>query len=275
MPFLFLLLLQETTDVQNRKENVQLIVSINAKGQPVYVDGVPALLNSSLSRLKNILKGQVLHTTEEAYSACIAVHPQTTLIEQNYALSDNLREAYRSLNQRYLNGDSNLEIEQWATDFTHSIFHKLTFPTQSNFHPGFISRVHVAEYFGMQAPEEATVGQGFYTEEFFVLNGYVLELTEWETLSFRKGGSTCARLRHRTWRHTSIPKQAPTVLSVDHSVSSASAAARSRADNQKRGEGRYYRDAVAHTVGINIDAPHQRNDIDDLTGLRKPVWRVA
>lgn len=226
--------------MQNRKENAQLIVSIDAIGRPVYVDGVPALLNRSLSRLKNILGGQVLHTTEEAYSACKAVldqaaleqHAAVRLIEQNYSLSENLKKAYQEHNQRYLGGMTETEVEHWATDFHFSSFDKIVMGRSHS--AGFVSRIHIAQYFAQKSPEGSKTLEVFYTDDNLRANGYKLESSDWESLPYRAGGPTCAQIRHTVWRHESARKQALPLLSVDDSAWAMAAAQRQERDAANR-----------------------------------------
>lgn len=265
--------------MQARKANVQLIITVNAKGQPVYTKGVPALLGSSLSRLKNIVRDQAIHVEAAAHEAAKAVAAfEYQVYQLNLAddISTQLREAWLYDNAP----DTAVEAEHWLIDYpgcpVNFFSGKPAFISR-----GFVSRIHIAEYFGMlPGPEVDQVGEGRITEELLAHSSYVLESTEWETLPFRKGGPTCARLRHRTYRHTSIEKSYPTVLSVDHSVSAVAAAVRSRNDDIARSSEPV---VVKHilepdTDGVNIDTPVKRSSvepIDELTGLRKPNWLVG
>lgn len=201
--------------MQNRKENVQLIVSVDILGRPVYGSGgVPALLDSSLSRLKNILKGQVVHCAEEAYNACITFGLTATLIEQNYALSENLERAYQDFNRGYLDRDCDAEIEQWLVDFKHGNVD--LFLTREPFiSRGFVSRIHIAQYSDCKPPAGTTLGKGELTETTLVRAGYSLESSDYEALNYRAGGPSNAKLRHTVWRHNKFPQPKSSVLSLD------------------------------------------------------------
>jgi hypothetical protein len=257
--------------VSNRKENVHLIIAINAQSRPVYTNGAPALLNASLSRLKNIVKDQVLHVTEAAYGAAKAVtaheyliHPLNPVVD----IKSQVAEAWHYDNA----SDSKLEIEHWLIDFPGNSVNLFDHGKDSFVNRGFISHLHVAEYFGMPTPPEVDfVGEGRLSEELLAHSGYLIERTDWETLPDRQGGPTCARIRYRTYRHNAVAKLYPTVLSVDDSARAVEAAKRTHRDNIARNPV----PVVKQVVDPNPPKPVKRDDVDEFTGLRKPSWRVG
>lgn len=256
--------------MSTRKENVQLIITINAQSRPVYTNGVPALLNASLSRLKNIVKDQVLHVTEAAYGAAKAVSSHEYLIHPlNPAVPTKrqVEEAWHYDNE----AGSKHEVEHWLIDFPGNSVN--LFDGKDSFiNRGFISRVHVAEFFGMPTPSEVDViGEGRLSEELLEHSGYLIERTEWETLPDRQGGPTCARIRYRTYRHNTVAKLYPTLLSVDDTASAVEAAKRTARDNRAR----EVVPVVKQVVDPTPPKPIKRDDVDEFTGLRKPSWRVG
>lgn len=253
---------------QNRKENVQLIITLDQAGRPVYKDGAPALLNHALSRLKNVLQGQVLHCAEEAYSACNATQAISHLIDHNGQLSTDLINAYREDNQLYLGEVSNLETQHWLVDYQHSAIYRLMQRSNTPSLTGFVSRIHIAQLFNQKAPEGAVVDTVLFDEAALDANGYVLERTDWESLNYRTGGPTCGRIRHLVYRHTSIPKSYPAVLSLDNSAWAAQAAARTKRDTERRID--VNPDGIVDpTLGFGTV---KHDVIDPITGYRRPSW---
>lgn len=250
--------------MQNRKENVQLIVTLNQRGQLVYKDSAPALLEASLRRLKNILQGQVLHCEDAAYAACKAVHPAPHLLDMNGSHTDDISKAYRKDNWDYLKGENKYEIEHWMVDYLGSGIsvhgHESMMLARK-----FISRLHVAQYCDTIPEQDAVVSRGTLTETDLRLAGYVLESSEYETLNIRAGGPTCAKYRHTVWRHESVRRQTVPVLPVDDTAWAMAVAERSRRIEEHR---------KAANDGIDIDAVHRRlsvssdNYFQQLQGLR-------
>jgi hypothetical protein len=253
---------------QNRKENVQLIITLDQAGRPVYKDGAPALLNHALSRLKNVLQGQVLHCAEEAYSACKEFHVAPHLLDMNGSHIDDITKMYREDNFDYQAGLHNHEIGHFMVDYHHSAIHRLVQRSNTPSLMGFASRIHIAQLFNQKAPEGAVVGAVLFDEAALDANGYVLERTDWESLNYRTGGPTCGRIRHLVYRHTSIPKSYPAVLSLDNSAWAAQAAARTKRDIERRVD--VNPDGIVDpTLGFGTV---KHDVIDPITGYRRPSW---
>lgn len=254
---------------QNRKEHVQLIITLNQKGQPVYVNGAPALLEASLRRLQNVLQGQVLHCGEAVYNACKAFHPAPHVLDDNGSHIDDITKAWREDNWDYQTRQHHHEIGHWMVDYEYS--HLMTAGYKSQFLArGFVSRLHVAQYFDTSPVAGARVGEGLLDAAHLYQHGYELELSEYETLNHRAGGPNLAKLRHLVYRHNSVPKHYPTLLSVDDPVGAAQAAARTKRDIERRSNGI----VEQHIADPAVSFVHARNTdvVDPITGYRRPVW---
>lgn len=257
--------------METRKENVQLIVTLNQKGQPVYVNGAPALLEASLRRLRNILKGQVLHCEDEAYSLCKSFHAAPHLLDMNGSHIDDISKLYREDNWSYMHDEGGLEIGHFMVDYAGSIIN--LYGMKSMFIArGFVSRIHIAQYHDEKAPptqaelsEHTPPDSVPLTPVFLEHNGYKLESSDWETLPHRAGGPTCAKIRHTVWRHKSAGTPVPLFL-VDNTTWPVASAKR---DIARRGQ------------ELNIPQPKpaaepkrgsSTEQLDEITGYRRPVW---
>ena len=253
--------------VQNRKEHVELIVTVNQRGEPVYVDGAPALLGASLRRLQNVLKGQVLHCDEDAYNVCKAFHAAPHVLDMNGSHIDDISKMYREDNFDYQGGLTNTEIGHFMADYAGSIVSLYGLGSML-IQRGFVSRIHIAQYHDVTPPPayEAANGRRIaFTPEALEANGYVLESSEWETLNVRAGGPTLAKHRHRVWRHKSVGKAVPLFL-MDNTAWPVAPASR---DISLRGVERVVEPPIADPTISFVGA---RDVVDPITGYRRPVW---
>ncbi|BDD79552.1 hypothetical protein [Burkholderia phage FLC9] len=250
-----------------------MIVTLNQRGEPVYVNGAPALLEASLRRLRNILEGQVLHCEDEAYSLCKAFHAAPHRLDMNGSHIDDISKAYREDNWDYIKGENEYEIGHFMVDYAGSIINLYGLNAQF-FQRNFVSKIHIAQYHDVQAPatraEEVTFtgtpNNKPLTDDTLHAAGYVLESSEWETLNHRAGGPTLAKFRHLVYRHKSIGAPVPLFL-VDNTTWPVASTQR---DLAKRGQ--ELKVPQPKPVVVDSKRPSVEEQLDSHTGYRRPNW---
>jgi hypothetical protein len=276
--------------VEIRQANAQKIVTLNQRGQLVYKNGAPALLEASLSRLGGLLKGQVLHCEDAAYNACKSTQAKVHRLDLNGSHIDDITKMYRDDNYDPQYGTPVHEVAHYQVDYHLSELFVKGHESMA-FWRNFVSRLHVAQYFNTSPDADCILSTSTLTDEQIVAAGFEVESIDWEHLNHRAGGPTLAKIKHTVWRHRSA-RPSP-LFSLDNTAWAAQATERSAADLARRGDGRYYREAIvdptisfvlargAQPVAVALKQPKPAaapvlvksgSEFDAITGMRRPVW---